>query len=131
MMADYTKYQWKTKVGTVKYGGSVGNIALDTSLLDKMSAEIENKASFLIEDVGNEVTSDVYVRAPKDTGELADSYLRESGMTDKLTFTIRDGVSYGIFQELGTSKMAAQPHVVPAMEGAEAELIKAFTELFE
>ncbi len=130
-MPDYSKYQWDTKVGPVKYGGKVGGVSLDTSLLDQMTAEIEDKASHLIEDVGNEVVSEVYRLAPEDTGELKDSYLRESGMTDKLTYTIRDGVSYGIFQELGTSKMAAQPHVVPAMEGAEAEITKAFTELFE
>jgi HK97 gp10 family phage protein len=130
-MPDYSKYQWKTKVGTAKHGGSVGGISLDTSLLDKMTVEIEGKASELINDVGNEVTSNVYRLAPEDTGELKDSYLRESGMTGKLLFTIRDGVPYGIFQELGTSRMAAQPHVVPAMEDAEAEVIKAFTDLFK
>ena len=130
-MADYSKYQWKTKVGTVKYGGKVGGISLDTSLLDAMSAEIEDKASLIIEDAGLEIVSEVYRLAPEDTGELKDSYLRESGMTGKLTFTIRDGVSYGIFQELGTSKMAARPHVIPAVEDGEQELIKAFTELFK
>lgn len=130
-MPDYSKYQWNTNSGSVRYGGKVGGISLDTSLLDQMSAEIEEKAALLIEDVGNEVVSDVYRLAPEDTGELKDSYLRESGMTGKLTYTIRDGVSYGIFQELGTSKMAAQPHVVPAMEDAEAEIVKAFTELFK
>jgi HK97 gp10 family phage protein len=130
-MPNYAKYQWKTSAGIVKYGGKVGGVSLDTSLLDAMSAEIEDKASLLIEDVGNEITSDVYRLAPEDTGELKDSYLRESGMTGKLTFTIRDGVPYGIFQELGTSKMAAQPHVIPAIEAGEAELVTAFTELFK
>jgi HK97 gp10 family phage protein len=130
-MADYSKYQWKTQAGIVKHGGKVGGIFLDTELLDKMTDEIAEKASLLLNDVGNEVVSNVYRLAPEDTGELKDSYLRESGMTDNLTYTIRDGVPYGIFQELGTSKMAAQPHVVPAMEDAEAELVKAFTELFE
>ncbi len=130
-MADFSKYRWTTKVGTVKHGGKVGGISLDTSLLDQMTAEIADKASLILEQAGNEIVSDVYRLAPEDTGELKDSYLRESGMTGKLTFTIRDGVPYGIFQELGTSKMAAQPHVIPAMEGAEDELIKAFTELFE
>jgi len=130
-MPDYSKYQWKTKVGTVKHGGKVGGVSLDTSLLDAMTNEIEKKASALIEEVGNEVVNDVLQRVPVDTGDLANSYLEESSMTGKLTFTIRDGVPYGIFVELGTHKMAAQPHVVPAMEDAEAELIKAFTELFK
>lgn len=130
-MADYSKYQWKTKVGTVRYGGKVGGVFLDTSLLDQMSAEIADKASLIIEDIGNEILKDVLRLVPVDTGDLANSYLEESGMTSKLTYTIRDGVSYGIFVELGTSKMAAQPHVVPAVEAGEAEVIRAFTELFE
>lgn len=130
-MPDYSKYSWKTKIGNVPHGGKVGGVSLDTSLLDQMNAEIEGKASLLIEDVGNEVVTDVVRLAPEDTGELKDSYLRESGMTGKLTFTIQDGVNYGIFNELGTSKMAAQPHVIPAIEDAEDEIIKAFTELFE
>lgn len=130
-MADYSKYQWKTKVGTVKYGGKVGGISLDMSLLEQMSDEIADKAALLIHDAGMEITNQVYELSPKDTGALAESYIMESGMTDKLTFTISDGVSYGIFNELGTSKMAAQPHVVPAMENAEGEVKKAFTELFQ
>ena len=129
-MSDYSKYQWKTKVGTVKHGGKVGGISLDTSLLDAMTSEIEEKASGLIEEVGKEVVKDIQNLAPVDTGALRDSYAEESAMTAKLTFTIRDGVPYGIFQELGTSRMAAQPHVVPAMEDAEEEITKAFKELF-
>jgi hypothetical protein len=34
-----------------------------------------------------------------------------------ITYYIADGVQYGVYQELGTSKMAAQPHVTPAVEG--------------
>lgn len=130
-MPDYSKYQWKTEIGTVKYGGKVGGISIDTSLLDQMTAEIEDKASELLLVIGDEIAMDVARLAPVDTGALSDSYLENSGMTDKLTYTISDGVAYGIFQELGTSKMAAQPHVVPALEDGEAEVIKAFTELFE
>lgn len=130
-MPDYSKYQWKTKVGVVRHGGSVGGVSLDTSLLDQMTTEIEEKTSLIIEDAGDEIVSNVYRLAPEDTGELKDSYLRESGMVSKLTYRIQDGVSYGIFNELGTSRMAAQPHVVPAVEDGERELVKAFTELFK
>lgn len=108
----------------------IGNVSLDTSLLDKMTAEISQKISEVIEEVGNETVSEVYRLAPERTGELKDSYLRESGMIDEHTFRIQDGVSYGIFQELGTSKMAAQPHVIPAMEEAESKLIAAAQKLF-
>lgn len=130
-MPDYAKYQWTTKVSTVKHGGKVGGVSLDTSLLDSMIAEVQNKAAGIIELAGAEILQDVYRRAPEDTGELKDSYLSESGMVSKYTYRIQDGVPYGIFQELGTSKMAAQPHVVPAIEDGEQELIEGFTELFK
>ena len=130
-MPDYSKYQWDTKVGTVKHGGKVGGVSLDTSLLDSMIAEVQDKAAGIIELAGAEILQDVYRRAPEDTGELKDSYLSESGMVSKYIFRIQDGVPYGIFQELGTSKMAAQPHVVPAIEAGEQELIEGFTELFK
>lgn len=129
-MADYSKYQWKTKVGTVRYGGKVGGVSLDTSLLDEMTETIAEKISGILEDVGNETVSEIYRLAPEDTGELKDSYLRESGMIDEKTYRIQDGVSYGIFQELGTSKMAAHPHVIPALEEAEYKLIAAAQRLF-
>lgn len=130
-MPDYGKYQWTTRIGNVKYGGKVGGVSLDTSLLDAMSDEIADKASGLIEEAGNEITNNVYELAPKDTGALSESYLENSGMVSDLTFRITDGVTYGIFQELGTRKMAAQPHVVPAIEAGEQELVRAFMELFK
>jgi hypothetical protein len=129
-MPDYKKYRWTAKMGEVKYGGAVGGVHLDTSLLDTMAAEIKGKASQILKDFGNEITSDVYRRAPEDTGELKDSYLRESDLIEPLRFRIQDGVTYGIFQELGTSRIAAQPHVVPAIEDAEDELTKAIEDLF-
>lgn len=129
-MADYTKYQWDIPSGTVKHGGSVGGVTLDTHLLDKITAEVSKKISMIIQDVGNETVSEIYRLSPEDTGEMKDSYLRESRMIDEHTFRIQDGVGYAIFVELGTSKMAAQPHVIPALEEAESELIYAAQVLF-
>jgi len=51
--------------------------------------------------------------APVDRGDLRDSIKYE--MIDDKTARIHDGVMYGIFQELGTSKMAAQPFFIPAI----------------
>lgn len=131
-MPNYSKYQWSVKgVGTVKHGGKVAGVSIDTSLLDAMTNEIEEIASDIILDIGNETVTEVVRNAPEDTGELKDSYLSESELISKLTFRIQDGVPYGIFNELGTSRMAARPHVIPAVEEAEEKIILAFKELFK
>lgn len=39
---------------------------------------------------------------------------------------VADGVTYGIYQELGTSKMAAQPFMVPAVEAVRPGFNQAF-----
>jgi len=38
---------------------------------------------------------------------------------------VADGVEYGLFQELGTSRMAAQPFMVPAVEAVRPGFVKA------
>ena len=123
-------YSWKTSSGIVNYGGSVGGVTLDTSLLDRITAEIRPAAGEIVHNVGDTTVAEIMNLAPVDTGALRDSYLEESEMISDLVFRAQDGVPYGIFQELGTSRMAAQPHVVPAMEDAEKIMIQAFMELF-
>lgn len=47
------------------------------------------------------------------------------------TFVITDGVEYGIFTEFGTSRMAAQPALVPAIESNVRRLPKVIREALE
>src|SRR5688572_4884483 len=95
---------------------SVGGIQINTAILDKLTADMRPKAAEIVEEHGFATASEAAQGAPVDTAALRNSILSESKMTGELTFTIQDGVNYGIFQELGTSKMAAQPFLVPAVE---------------
>jgi phage protein, HK97 gp10 family len=52
--------------------------------------------------------------APVDTGALKNSIQGRS--TGALSGEVGVGVEYGIFQEFGTYKMAAQPFMTPAAE---------------
>jgi len=61
---------------------------------------------------------------------LRNSILSESKMTGELTFTVQDGVEYGIFNEFGTSKMAAHPFMIPAIEKWARKFQDAFRDLF-
>ena len=58
-----------------------------------------------------------------DTGIL-DDIIKNVGNVSTSTYIIADGVDYGIYQEFGTHKMAAQPFLIPAFEDA----IKPFPE---
>lgn len=73
----------------------------------------------------------VRVYAPKATGWLRDSY--EEQKVAHLTVLIGTMVNYAVFQEYGTYKIAAQPHLTPAMKLSEpifkTRLIRAVKEL--
>ena len=110
---------------------NVGNIKLDTSVLDRITAQMRPKAARIVNTYGLNIASEAAQNAPVDTGALRNSITSESQMTDELTFTIQDGVEYGIFQELGNSRMAAQPFLIPALEHWAQAFQDAFAELFK
>lgn len=57
---------------------------------------------------------------PVDTGRLRSSITNELGQDgDGLVATIGTNVEYAPHVELGTSKMAAQPFLLPALEAAQ------------
>jgi HK97 gp10 family phage protein len=89
------------------------------------------KASKIVNTYGLAITGETAQNAPVDTGALKASIVSESHMEGDLTFIVQDGVTYGVFQELGTSKMAAQPFLVPAVEHWTDKFLNAFGELFK
>lgn len=61
----------------------------------------------------NAVKGDAAAAAPVDTGNLRASI---SAQVAGLEAAVSPGAHYGIYVELGTSKMAAQPFLFPALE---------------
>ena len=77
-------------------------------------------ADVAVERIALEVTRDTRKFAPRDTGNLIRSYTykvlpREGSKSVALVGT---GVEYAVYQEYGTSRMPAQPHLGPALEKA-------------
>lgn len=105
-------------------------VKLDTELLDKMIDEAADKAGEIVERYIFLIAGDAAKNAPVDTGALRNSIVSESGMVDKLNGVVQDGVEYGIFQELGTGQMAAQPFMIPAVERHAKDFLNSFAELF-
>lgn len=104
---------------------------LDTRKLDELLRNHEKEAGEIVNKYGTKIAGDAAALAPVDTGTLRSSVLSESDMRSKLVFILQDGVEYGIFQELGTSRMAAHPFVIPAIKRNEKSYINAFRELFK
>jgi HK97 gp10 family phage protein len=116
--------------------GSFAKIAghgavLDTSVLDRITANIKPNARRIVNTYGIEIASDAAANAPVDTGALRSSITSESKMTGDMTFTVSDGVEYGVYQEFGTSRMSAQPFMIPAIEAWSQKFLAAFAELFK
>lgn len=65
-----------------------------------------------------DVKADAAGAAPVDTGALRSSITvtSEGGGAGSTSASISPGVNYGIYVELGTSRMAAQPYLFPALE---------------
>jgi HK97 gp10 family phage protein len=115
---------------------------LDTAVLDRITANMRPKARKSVLKFGTQIASQSAQNAPVGTpestgipgyigGSLRNSITSESKMTGDMTFTVSDGVEYGIYNEFGTSKMGSHPFMRPAIEKWAAKFQAAFAELFK
>lgn len=86
------------------------------SRLQIVSEAAEESVSLALHDTAEFILALIRIYAPVDTGWLRDSYKKES--VAQLHILVGTMVNYSLFQEFGTSRMAARPHVVPAFHRA-------------
>lgn len=91
--------------------------------LPEMGPAVRKACSDVVRKAVFDVEADAKVRAPVDTGALKASIAGK--MIAPLTGEIVCGVEYGIYQELGTHKMSAQPFLTPAVEAVKGPFIQA------
>lgn len=106
------------------------NTKVDLSELIARMKELENIPDFMLEvaeEVADLVKQNIVNQDVIDTGALYDSITAEHRDTD--TTVVRDGVEYGVYQEFGTSKIAARPFFTPAIENYGKEFDRIFTRL--
>jgi HK97 gp10 family phage protein len=109
----------------------MNEVILDTRKLDELIKNTPEKADKVVREWATIITSDAAKSAPVDTGALRNSILAESPTKiGDLQYRIQDGVEYGIYQDLGTYKMAAHPFMVPAVERNWQGFVNAFKGLF-
>jgi HK97 gp10 family phage protein len=105
-------------------------VTLDTKTLDRITAEANKEAAVIVKAGAFAVEGQAKTRAPVDTGALKSSLEAEENGSP-LRWWVHDGVEYGIFQELGTSKMGAQPFLVPAVEAVRDNWTDLWRKFFE
>jgi HK97 gp10 family phage protein len=109
----------------------IEGVTLDTRTLEKITKELKPRATRIVKAYGNMMLASAVKRAPVDTGALINSMTANSKMVEELTYRLQDGVEYGVFQELGTSKMSARPFMRPAIEELRQKFLDAFKGLFK
>ena len=106
-------------------------VKIDTAKLDAIVANLHPGTARIVNTYGTAMAGKAGMNAPVDTGALRNSIPAESHMSGSAKYTIQDGVEYGVYQELGTSRMAAQPFLVPAIESLANAFLNAFAGLFK
>ena len=106
-----------------------GGITLDTAELDRIRANVMPRAEQVVAGAAFAVEGRAKTLAPVDTGFLKSSIgaERQSG----LSWLVWAYAEYALYVEVGTSRMAAQPYMIPALEQVYPEFVRNWRSLFE
>ena len=100
---------------------------LDTTKLDALIKQAPEKARNIVARTALAVEGKAKDLAPYEFGALMNSITTKP--VGPFTYWVHDGVEYGIYQELGTSRMAAQPFMVPAVEQVSKDFERMLSEI--
>ncbi len=87
--------------------------------IGKAAAAIEKATGAAVREAAMMVEREAKTNTPVDTGRLRGSIASEE--KTPLLFEVGTNVEYAAFIEFGTSKMAAQPYLEPAVESARSK----------
>lgn len=92
-------------------------------------------AQTVVRKTARDITRDAKLLAPVDTGNLRASIghsdLRTVGQSGDMSVEIGPTANYGVFLELGTSRMPAQPFMGPAADRNEGPFAQALAKIAE
>jgi HK97 gp10 family phage protein len=104
---------------------------IDLTGLERLTAELEPKAEAILTDAAFEIEAQAKVFEVRfKTGALRNG-INVNQPFEKMRRVISDSVTYGIYHELGTSRISAQPFMVPAVEAVRAKFEKMWEALFK
>ena len=117
-------------------------MGLENSQVRRFAADIARAqattgklAQMVVRKTARDIVKDAKLLAPVDTGNLRASIghsdLRSVGRSGDLSVEIGPTASYGVFLELGTSRMPAQPFMGPAADRNEGPFAQALAQIAE
>ncbi len=135
----------------------VGAIHVDAKILDGLDAKVKSNAQRLVAASAFRVSQTAIMMAPIDLGALKSSIFVKTSVSSNFAGAVKNAealrpgvrtedspgidspyqahvvapVEYALFQELGTSRMAAHPYMVPAVEAERAAFMAQWKELFK
>lgn len=119
---------------TRRYSGTGGDLRGLSIDLANEARRVGARAALAIRKTARDIERDAKIMAPVDTGNLRNSISTEitgDGRSGSMTAIIGPTAHYGIYQELGTSRMAAQPYLFPAADRHEPGFIAAMAQAAE
>lgn len=105
---------------------------MSVELKNGITAYLESsnaKMQAVLEESAREIAETAKLLAPKDSGDLGESY--NVIQTGESSFQIGSPLDYSVFQEFGTTKMQAQPHLTPAFEAKRAGIRKKIADAYK
>jgi HK97 gp10 family phage protein len=102
--------------------------------LDRASGRIGRKAASVVRKSAQRVKTEAQANAPVQTGALRSSIqvtTSGDGRGSGISATIGPTVRYAQFVEYGTSKMAPEPFLGPALSSVEPSFLEAMAQLAE
>ena len=107
----------------------VEKIEINTQKLEKFANSQDISTDLALKETAYQVEGLAENKAPVRTGALKNSIHTEKVSHED--YRVADGVEYGIYQELGTYKMAAHPFLIPALKTAIQQIYDAVAREFE
>lgn len=92
------------------------SVVINTDKLDAVIANLSELDNFIVDAATGEIMQGAIQGVPVLTGLLQSTIEREVRGGEGVVFT---GSGYGLFVEMGTVKMAAQPYLRPAFEAVD------------
>lgn len=96
------------------------------SRVPNVVAAVHAKAAAVTAKAAHDIEAGAKSTAPVDTGLLKNSI---SAHGDGLSWVVQSPVEYSVFQEFGTSRMAAHPYMTPAAERVRPSYVAAMRAL--
>lgn len=103
------------------------SFVITTNRFPAVMAALPMKVEQAVAKVATDMSADAIQRAPIDTGNLRGSgYARPAG---QFTWEVGFTAGYSLFVELGTSRMRAQPYLIPAWVAGRYRLVQALNRI--